>query len=235
MFNVCIMVMMAAVEVVEGKGGKVRYVFYFKHKAKGTDKVVQFYKAIYPPDYSDLSMYTEEELQKMAAETTGPQDTPFFANQDDDDIYFGRSKECRATQLTDGDLARQCAWADLHLLGFQRATIYTFWNMYVYSRPFLMFLAKGLFIFLTLYVIMKVVRFLKRFMSSLEVNTEACLTMLNDAITNNVPGSGGENLYLNPDQTEAIHRLRLKMYHHYLSRKDESDVVDGEDDTDLSS
>ena len=91
---------------------------------KGTNGVVQFYKAIYPADYSDLSMYTQDELKKMAT---------FFVKQDDD-TNFGRLKECRESKLSDHDLARRCARADIHLLGLKLATIYTIWNMCVYFR-----------------------------------------------------------------------------------------------------
>lgn len=226
-FGVCLA---AAVGVAVGrkvdderrsKVSKVRFVPYFKNRVKGTGEVVQFYKAIYPPDYSDLSQMTEEEVTKLAASGEGPEEIPFLA-EGDEDAYFGRSRECRETRLTQHDLARRCARADIFLLGWRRSTIYTLWNLLVYFQPVVMFFVTAWLVFVAFNLLVQVTQWFVDFFSKFGASYEFIMNALRTCITDIAPGTGEEDdvaFRWNPKQLEMLNRLRLKLYYTYIMMK----------------
>lgn len=238
LFGLCMAVIMevaAGAKEVQGRAkeiqgrAKVRFRPYFKNAIKGTNEFVQFYKAIYPADYSDLSMLKLYDLQKMAAVAEGPEDTPVFVKVDDD-TYFGRSRECRETKMTDHELARRCARADIHLLGIRHATLYTVWNLFVYFHPILVFFVTAWTIFFTFHMVVQLTQFFVRLVSSFRVSNRVLIGMMNSSITNILPGSymeGGTTFRWNPEQMEILRRLRLKIYYSYLMRKDGGRFIEG--------
>lgn len=199
--------------------GKVRYVPYFKRKAKGSGEVIQFYRAIYPADYSDLSKYKAKEVKEMAALAEGPEHAPVYVELEED-AYFGRSRECRETTLLDQELAGECAWADLKHLGLRRMTLYTAWNSFVYIYRVLMLVT-------VTYVLYKLYKALGPLRRSLlmpfknpRLSNMAVMTILNSAITDSIPGvhtEGRDTTRWNPEQMEVLQRLRLKAYYNFLS------------------
>lgn len=199
--------------------GKVRYVPYFRRRAKGSDKVIQFYRAVYPADYSDLSKYKEREVEEMAARAEGPEDTPIFVELGEDS-FFGRSRECRETTLLDQGLAGECAWADLRHLGFRRITLYTAWNSFVYIYRILMFFVIGVVVYKLLMNLGPAINSMTRPLQNPRISNISLMTMLNSAITDNIPGihtEGGDTSRWNPEQREVLQRLRLKAYYNFLS------------------
>lgn len=204
----------------EARGqGKVRYLPYFKRRAKGSDKVIQFYRAVYPRDYSDLSKYKEREVEKMAARAEGPEDTPIFVELGEDS-YFGRSRECRETTLLDQGLAGECAWADLKYLGLRRITLYTAWNSFVYIYRVLMFFVTGFVVYKLYKYLGPVLGSIARSFQNPRISNISLMTMLNSAITDNIPGvhtEGGDTSRWNPKRREVLQRLRLKAYYNFLS------------------
>ena len=216
-----------------GKVSKVRFVPYFKNRLKGTGEVVQFYRAIYPPDYSDLSQMTEEEVYKLAASGEGPEENPFLTVEDEDeDPYFGRSRECRETQLTQHDLARRCARADIFLLGWRRSTIYTLWNLLVYFQPIVVFFVTAWLVFVGFNLVVQVTQWVVDFTSKFRVSDKIAMDALKTCVTDIAPGTGKEDdasLRWNPEQLEVLRRLRLKVYYDYMVRKDGGSFIDGMD------
>lgn len=207
--------------VVHGQD-RVRYRPYFKSNVKGSGEVIQFYRAIYPADYSDLSKYSQKEVEKMAALSEGPEDVPDFVELGEN-AYFGRSRECRETTLIDHDLARRCVRADLFLLGPRRITLYTVWNLIVYFQPILVFFVTGWVIFVALKTLIQVLLYVVRFMSNLRMSNEALLAMLNKCIGENAPGTHTEDediIRWHPETIEVLKRLRVKMYHNILYQKE---------------
>ncbi|MPC80236.1 hypothetical protein E2C01_074810 [Portunus trituberculatus] len=215
------------------KVSKVRFVPYFKNRVQGTGEVVQFYRAIYPPDYSDLSQMTQEEVQRLASSGEGPEENPFLIMEDEDENpYFGRSRECRETQLTQHDLARRCARADIFLLGWRRSTIYTLWNLLVYFQPIVMFFVTAWLVFVGFNLLVQVTQWLVDFTSKFRVSDKIAMNAIKTCVTDLAPGTGEEDapsLRWNPEQLEMLRRLRLKVYYDYIVRKEGGNFIDGMD------